>query len=80
MQHNGTPFHMINEQLQRIWEAHGLGSIQTITRPARGSINYCLIVDSAYVIRFDITGKTVSRFQSEALFASSQATLTSFYR
>jgi len=36
MQHNDTPLHMINEQLQRIWEAHGLGSIQTITRPARG--------------------------------------------
>src|SRR5579864_2328238 len=44
-----------------------LSSIQTTTRPARGSINYCLIVNNAYVIRFDITGKTVSRFQSKAL-------------
>jgi aminoglycoside phosphotransferase (APT) family kinase protein len=67
MQHNDTPFHMFNERLPLIWEAHGLGSIRTITWPARGSINYCLIVNNAYVIRFDITGKTVSRFQSEAL-------------
>ena len=58
---------MINERLQRIWKAHGLGSIRTITRPARGSINYCLIVNNAYVIRFDITGKTGSRYQNEAL-------------
>ena len=58
---------MINERLQHIWEAYGLGSIRTITRPARGSINYCLIVNNAYVIRFDVTGRTVSRFQSEAL-------------
>lgn len=67
MQHNDTPLHMINERLQCIWEAYGLGSIQTITWPARGSINYYLIVNNAYVIRFDITGKIVSRFQSEAL-------------
>jgi aminoglycoside phosphotransferase (APT) family kinase protein len=67
MPHNATPLHIINEQLQRTWETHGLGSIRTITRPARGSINYCLVVNDAYVIRFDISGKIVSRFQSEAL-------------
>ncbi len=67
MQHNDTPLHMINERLQCIWEAYGLGSIQTITRLATGSINYCLIVNNAYVIPFDITGKIESRFQSEAL-------------
>ena len=67
MQHSDTPHHIINERLPRIWEAHGLGSIPTSTRPARGRINDCLVVNNAYVIRFDITGKTVSRFQSEAL-------------
>ncbi len=68
MQPNDTSLlHIINERLQRIWEAHGLGSILSITRPAGGSINYCLIVNNAYAIRFDITGKIVSRFQSEAL-------------
>ena len=58
---------MIDEQLPSIWQAHNLGTIQTITRPKRGSINYCLIVNDTYIIRFDTTGKFPLRFQSEAL-------------
>ena len=58
---------MIDEQLPRIWQAHNLGNIQTIIHPKGGSINYCLMVNDAYVIRFDTTGKFPLRFQSEAL-------------
>jgi aminoglycoside phosphotransferase (APT) family kinase protein len=67
MLENNTAYLRINEQLPRIWESHRLGSIHSITRPSRGGMNYALIVNDAYVIRFDITGKIPLRFQSEVL-------------
>jgi aminoglycoside phosphotransferase (APT) family kinase protein len=47
--HDITP-----ETIQAIWDQHGLGKIETLTRPARGIVNHTLIVNDAYVIRFDV--------------------------
>ena len=57
-----------NTLLQRILQAHRLGTLHTISRPARGSINPCFIVNDAYVIRFTtLTDKGGSRFESERI-------------
>lgn len=60
--HNGNE----RAALQRIWDAHGLGAVRHIARPARGSINQAMIVNDALVIRFDVLGKVAGRFASEA--------------
>lgn len=40
--------------LQAICTAHGLGKIERLVQPAQGNINRCLLVNDAYVLRFDI--------------------------
>ena len=53
--------------LARIWQAHDLGTIRHVERPARGSVNTCLIVNDTLVARFatnDIKGS--GRFAGEA--------------
>ncbi len=40
--------------LQAICTAHGLGKIERLIQPAQGNINRCLIVNDAYVLRFDV--------------------------
>lgn len=42
------------ETLQAICTAHGLGKIESLVQPAQGNINRCLMVNDAYVLRFDI--------------------------
>lgn len=42
------------ETLQAICSAHGLGKIEQVVRPAQGNINLCLLVNDAYVLRFDV--------------------------
>jgi aminoglycoside phosphotransferase (APT) family kinase protein len=42
------------EILQAICATHGLGKIERMVTPTQGSINRCLIVNDAYVLRFDI--------------------------
>jgi aminoglycoside phosphotransferase (APT) family kinase protein len=42
------------EVLQAICDAHGLGKIEQVTRPEQGNINRCLIINDAYVLRFDV--------------------------
>jgi aminoglycoside phosphotransferase (APT) family kinase protein len=42
------------EILQAICTLHGLGNIERVLRPVQGNINRCLIVNDAYVLRFDI--------------------------
>jgi aminoglycoside phosphotransferase (APT) family kinase protein len=42
------------ETLQAICTAHGLGTIERLTQPEQGNINRCLIVNDAYVLRFDV--------------------------
>lgn len=42
------------EALQAICTAHGLGNIERLTQPEQGNINRCLIVNDAYVLRFDV--------------------------
>lgn len=54
--------------LQRIWQARGLGAVEAITRPARGSINPCFIVNDSDVVRFTtLTDKGGQRFESERM-------------
>jgi aminoglycoside phosphotransferase (APT) family kinase protein len=43
-----------NEMLSAIWDRHGLGAVETVTEPPRGMVNHSLIVNDAYVIRFDV--------------------------
>jgi hypothetical protein len=40
--------------LQALWNAHGLGQIQTISQPSRGVVNRCFIINESHVIRFDV--------------------------
>ncbi len=42
------------EILQAICDAHGLGMIEQVVEPKQGNINRCLIVNDAYVLRFDV--------------------------
>ena len=57
-----------NTLLQRILQAHRLGTLQTVIRPTRGSINPCYILNDAYVIRFTtLIDKGGSRFESERI-------------
>jgi aminoglycoside phosphotransferase (APT) family kinase protein len=42
------------ETLQTICTAHGLGKIERLVQPAQGNINRCLLVNDAYVLRFDV--------------------------
>ena len=42
------------EILQAICTAHGLGKIEHVVQPAQGNINLCLLVNDAYVLRFDV--------------------------
>ncbi len=40
--------------LQRIWDKHGLGKIESMSEPSGGRVNRCFIINDAYVIRFDV--------------------------
>lgn len=42
------------EILQAICTAHGLGKIETLVQPEQGNINRCLLINDAYVLRFDV--------------------------
>lgn len=42
------------ETLQAICTEHGLGKIEHLAQPAQGNINRCLLVNDAYVLRFDV--------------------------
>lgn len=42
------------ETLQAICTEHGLGKIEQLAQPAQGNINRCLLVNDAYVLRFDV--------------------------
>jgi len=60
-------FHLDDSALQAIWDAAGLGTVQSAIPPARGAINPCFIVNDAHVIRFDTGFKGIGRFQNEAV-------------
>lgn len=42
------------ETLQTICTAYGLGEIERLAQPIQGNINRCLLVNDAYVLRFDV--------------------------
>lgn len=42
------------EILQAICTAHGLGKIERLVQPVQGNINRCLVINDAYVLRFDV--------------------------
>jgi aminoglycoside phosphotransferase (APT) family kinase protein len=46
--------HLSPEALQAICTVHGLGKIERLVEPAQGNINRCLLVNDAYVLRFDV--------------------------
>lgn len=50
-----------------IWDAHGLGKVEAVERPGRGSVNPAFIVNEHYVVRFNVSPKSAGRFESEAL-------------
>lgn len=55
--------------LARIWQAHGLGSVDHIERPGYGSVNAIAVVNSRHVIRIDLLNRlsTNGRYAGEAL-------------
>ncbi len=46
--------HLSSETLQAICTEHGLGKIEHLVQPVQGNINLCLLVNDAYVLRFDV--------------------------
>lgn len=40
--------------LQAICTANGLGKIERLVQPVQGNINLCLLINDAYVLRFDV--------------------------
>lgn len=46
--------HLSPETLQALCTAHGLGKIEHVVQPTQGNINRCLIINDAYVLRFDV--------------------------
>lgn len=42
------------DNLQTIWNVHGLGKIEHLSQPSGGAVNRAWIVNNAYVIRFDV--------------------------
>lgn len=40
--------------VQAICTAHGLGKIDRVVQPVQGNINLCLLINDAYVLRFDV--------------------------
>lgn len=52
--------------LRRIFSAHGLGDVRSLSPLPRGGVNPGAIVNNAYIIRFDLrSGDATSRFISE---------------
>lgn len=58
------------EILQQIWDQHGLGLVETMHKPAQGVVNYSLILNDRYVIRFDAMqdADVEHRYRTEELF------------
>jgi aminoglycoside phosphotransferase (APT) family kinase protein len=50
----GVSVQLPPETLQAIFTEHGLGKIEQVVQPAQGNINLCLLVNDAYVLRFDV--------------------------
>lgn len=57
----------LESTLPAIWHAHGLGTVQRVERPDRGSVNPAFIVNERYVVRFNVSPKSAGRFESEAM-------------
>jgi aminoglycoside phosphotransferase (APT) family kinase protein len=54
------------ETLQRIWDANGLGKVESIQSAKRGMNNLATVVNDSHVIRFDVLDlEGVCRYQGE---------------
>ena len=53
------------EQIGAIWQALGLGAVQTITVPRRGCSNACFLVNENGVVRFQATDLPLHKFRTE---------------
>lgn len=59
-------FQIDDTALTRIWSAHGLGSVRTTDWAGKGVNNPALVINDAYVVRFDgLINEGVSRFYGE---------------
>jgi aminoglycoside phosphotransferase (APT) family kinase protein len=60
--------HITQSDLQRIFNAHGLGKIHDFAMPARGSVNLVVIINDQYVVRMDTRPPNgTSRFLGEKI-------------
>jgi aminoglycoside phosphotransferase (APT) family kinase protein len=56
------------DTLNRIWDAHGLGAVRTISPAKRGMNNRATVVNDTHVIRFDLLDlEGICRYQGEAM-------------
>lgn len=68
MLHTVGGFQIDRTLLQVIWSAHDLGTILSTDWAGKGQNNPALVINDAYVIRFDgIINKGISRFHGERL-------------
>ena len=59
-------FQIDDTALTRIWSAHGLGSVRMTDWAGKGVNNPALVINDAYVVRFDgLINEGVSRFHGE---------------
>jgi aminoglycoside phosphotransferase (APT) family kinase protein len=55
------------EQIAAIWQAFGLGAVETITVPQRGCSNACFLVNENRVARFQVTDLPHDKFRTEKI-------------
>jgi aminoglycoside phosphotransferase (APT) family kinase protein len=53
------------EQIAAIWQAYGLGPVETIAVPRRGCSNACFLVNDNRVVRFQVTELPLHKFRTE---------------
>ena len=59
------PIH--SEHIAAIWQAFGLGAVQTITVPRRGCSNASFLVNEDRVVRFQVTALPCHKFRTEKI-------------
>ncbi len=52
-------------EIERIWDAHGLGSVRLVDIPRRGGVNSCFIINGELVVRFQLRDTERPRFRGE---------------
>jgi aminoglycoside phosphotransferase (APT) family kinase protein len=55
------------EQIAALWQALGLGPVETLTVPRRGCSNACFLVNETHVARFQVTEMPRHKFRTEKI-------------